>query len=640
MAGLPRATVPMHPTLPQRLRLASFLAFLVLAGLMPAAAQVTVAVGADPSAIAVNARTNRVYVANEGSDSVTVIDGNTNSTSTIAVGPRPQFIAVNAATNRIYVNNAGDSSISVIDGTTRAVTHLPLGSVGPLLVDEARNRVFVLRAGHTDEVTLIDGATNTWYSIAIFSYGPVAQALDGPRQRLYVANHETGDVRIVDLTSTSIYPPSTSVGVWSRPVDVAFDAEANRAFVVTQDARGPINIIEGGAGPAAYLAPPGRGVGGRAVAVDPRSHKAFAVFEHEVIVVDGATRAMAFVPAWTGVDVAVNPFNAKAYVPSAEGAMAIIDIATHAASHVSIPRGAKAVAVNPATGRVYVLGEGVTVLEAHGAPPPAPPPPAPTAAPNVQGLWWAAPAGVESGWGVNLAHQGEMVFATWFTYDADGTGLWLAMPEGRRTGGRSFAGDLYRTTGPAFNAVPFDPARVQRTWVGTASFEFTDGDNGRMRATLNGASVDKAITRQVFAAPAPACAAGGAPGAMPNYQDLWWAAPAGSESGWGMNVTHQGDILFVTWFTYGPDGKAIWLVGPNVAKTGNGTYAGALYRTTGPPFDASPWNPAQVAAAEMGSLRLSFSDASHGVMSYTLAGISQTKPITRQVFAEPATVCR
>jgi YVTN family beta-propeller protein len=626
--------------LPRFLRLAVAFAFIALATAFPAAAQVTIVAGAGPSAIAVNARTNRIYVANEGSGTVTEIDGNSHATTTIPVGSRPQYIAVNEATNRVYVNNAGDSSLSVIDGATRAVTSLPLGSVGPLVVDEARNRVYVLRAGHTDEVTIVDGAANTWYSIAIFSYGPIAQALDAPRQRLYVANHETGDVRIVDLTSTSLYPPSTSIGVWSRPVDVAFDADANRAFVVTQDPRGPINIIEGGVGPAAYLAPAGRGVGGRAVAVDPRTHKAFAVFEHEVIVVDGASRAMAFVPTWTGFDVVVNPFNAKAYVPGGEGAMAIIDIATHAVSHVTIPRGAKAIAVNRATGRVYILGQAVTMLEAHGASPPAPLPPAPTAAPNVQGLWWAAPAGVESGWGVNLAHQGEIVFATWFTYDTDGSGLWLVMPEGRRTASRSFSGDLYRTTGPVFNSAPFDPARVNRTWVGTASFDFTDGDTGRMRATVNGAAVDKAITRQIFAAPVPTCTAGGAPGAVPNYQDLWWASPAGSESGWGMNVAHQGDILFVTWFTYGPDGKGIWLVGSRVEKTGNGTYAGPLYRTTGPPFNASSWNRAHVGMTEVGTMRLVFPDAATGVLSYTLAGVSQSKPVTRQVFASPATVCR
>ena len=41
---------------------------------------------------------------------------------------------------------------------------------------------------------------------------------------------------------------------------------------------------------------------------------------------------------------------------------------------------------------------------------------------NYQGLMWKAPAGSEAGWGLNLAHQGDSMFATWFTYDADGRG--------------------------------------------------------------------------------------------------------------------------------------------------------------------------------------------------------------------------
>ena len=43
---------------------------------------------------------------------------------------------------------------------------------------------------------------------------------------------------------------------------------------------------------------------------------------------------------------------------------------------------------------------------------------------NYQGLWWNAPAWSESGWGINFAHQGSDIFATWFTYGADGSPLW------------------------------------------------------------------------------------------------------------------------------------------------------------------------------------------------------------------------
>ena len=74
-----------------------------------------------------------------------------------------------------------------------------------------------------------------------------------------------------------------------------------------------------------------------------------------------------------------------------------------------------------------------------------------------------------------------------------------------------------------------------------------------------------------------------------NYQGLWWRSPAGSESGWGLNVTHQGEILFATWFTYDTDGSGLWLVLPSGTRTAEGTYSGELYRTTGPVFSLSPW---------------------------------------------------
>lgn len=604
-----------------------------------AAAQTAIPVGNDPRAIVVDASANRIYVANEFSDSVTVIDGASHATTTVAVGRRPQHIAVNTRTHKVYVNNGTDASISVIDAASLAVTTLPVGSTGPIVVNEATNKVYIARTGNTDEVTVLDGATNSWYTAAIFSYGPVAQALIPATQRLYVANYATGDVRVVDTTSTSAYPPSVSVGVWSKPVAIAADPDRNRVYVITEDARGPIGIIDGASNTATFLAPAGRARGAQAVAVNPATHRAYAAFDGEVVAIDGATNAMSFLAAPGGVGIAIDASRNRIYVPGATGSMAIIDGASHAVTTAGIPQGARAVAVNPATGRVYVVGPGLTVYEAGSAPPPPPSPPTSTGV-NVQGLWWASPAGVESGWGINLAHQGEIVFATWFTYDTDGSGLWLVMSNGRRIGTNTYSGDLHRTTGPVFNTVPFDPARVAQARVGTLTLDFTDGNNGRMSATVNGASVSKPITRQVFASPMPACSAGGAAGAIPNYQDLWWNSPAGSESGWGINLTHQGDILFVTWFTYGPDGKGLWLVGSNVVKAGNATYSGTLFRTTGPPFNASPWNAAQVAKTPVGTVTLTFGDANTAQMSYTVSGISQTKSITRQSFASPATTCR
>src|ERR1700733_11154965 len=69
----------------------------------------TLAVGGGPQAVAVNPVTNKIYVANYLSSSVTVIDGETNATTTVGVGTNPNAVAVNPVTNKIYVPNTGSS---------------------------------------------------------------------------------------------------------------------------------------------------------------------------------------------------------------------------------------------------------------------------------------------------------------------------------------------------------------------------------------------------------------------------------------------------------------------------------------------------------------------------------------------------
>jgi hypothetical protein len=107
---------------------------------------------------------------------------------------------------------------------------------------------------------------------------------------------------------------------------------------------------------------------------------------------------------------------------------------------------------------------------------------------------------------VNVTHQDNILFATLFTYDATGRDLWLVMSAGRRQADGSYLGDLLRTTGPAFNANPFTPINEGNlTTVGTMRLRFTDGDNGTLSYTYNGAQVTKAIVRQVFSTPVPQC---------------------------------------------------------------------------------------------------------------------------------------
>jgi hypothetical protein len=259
---------------------------------------------------------------------------------------------------------------------------------------------------------------------------------------------------------------------------------------------------------------------------------------------------------------------------------------------------------------------------------------------NYQGLWWAAPPGSESGWGINVAHQGDVIFATWFTYDATGNAWWLSMTANKTSEG-VYGGTLIQTGGPAFSAVPFNPSQVTRTVVGSGTLTFSSTSSGTFAYTVNGITQTKAITLQQFGA-LPTCVWSAQPefAAATNYQDLWWAAPAGVEAGWGVNLTHQGGTMFATWFTYDTNHNPLWY-SATATQTAANVFSGTLIQTSGPAFSAVPFDPTQVQRATVGTATFTFTDGNTGIFNYTVSGVNQTKAITRELFQPPAgTICQ
>jgi len=83
----------------------------------------TISVGRLPHSVGVDPSTDTVYVGNETDDTVSVIDGATDTvTSTIPVGNDPYGVGVDPSTRTIYVTNFQGNTVSVIDGATDAVT--------------------------------------------------------------------------------------------------------------------------------------------------------------------------------------------------------------------------------------------------------------------------------------------------------------------------------------------------------------------------------------------------------------------------------------------------------------------------------------------------------------------------------------
>ena len=197
-----------------------------------------ITVRAGPDGVAVNPNTNRIYVANYQANSVSVIDGTSNSVIaniTAGIGVGPDGVAVNPSTNRIYVANNGNgagNSVSVIDGTSNTVLP-PAITVGTgpagIGVNPTTNLVYVANSVDST-VSLISGVNNTVLTTitAASLFLPVGVGVNPTTNRIYVASQLSSSVTVIDGTSNAVL---TAITAGTNSVGVGVNPTTNRIYV-------------------------------------------------------------------------------------------------------------------------------------------------------------------------------------------------------------------------------------------------------------------------------------------------------------------------------------------------------------------------------------------------------------------------
>jgi YVTN family beta-propeller protein len=208
----------------------------------------TVMVQNGPMGVGVNPVTDKVYVANNGSNSVSVISAATNTvvqTINLGAGNGPKGVAVNKLTNRIYVSNSTSGTVSVIDGSSDSLL-TTIASVGSSLEDIAvnplTNKIYVAQFLAAGVVTVINGATNTILTtvpVGSFSNGV---AVNQNTNRVYVSNLAAGTLSVVNgATDTVISSPAAG----TNPNALAVDLALNKIYVSDVSAANAVRVIDG-----------------------------------------------------------------------------------------------------------------------------------------------------------------------------------------------------------------------------------------------------------------------------------------------------------------------------------------------------------------------------------------------------------
>ena len=199
--------------------------------------------GSYPVGVVVNPLTNKIYVANQYSNTVSVYDANTDKLiKTIPTGIFPYGIDTNLFNNRIYVTNRGSDDLTVIDGATDSVIdNITVGkSPVQVSVDQASSWVYVTNID-SNSVSVIDGITNVVIRTINGINTPYGIGVNPVSNKIYVSNIANSTLTVIDEDN---YNFIKNIQVQKAPVGIDINEEKNLIYVANYGSDS-VSIING-----------------------------------------------------------------------------------------------------------------------------------------------------------------------------------------------------------------------------------------------------------------------------------------------------------------------------------------------------------------------------------------------------------
>jgi YVTN family beta-propeller protein len=216
-----------------------------------------IVVGSNPVALAETPNGQKLYVVNQGDNTVTIIqtaDGSVLNPA-LPVGTAPVWAVASTDGQFVFVANSGSNDVTVI-GTTNDATPLETIALGAspsfLAYDPGLKRVYAANtASNTVSIMRADQPLPTLPSLLTpgpgIPVGPAPCNGSSPAQvaalpdgsRAYVANSATNNVCVISSLSNTI---TKSISVGTAPISVGASADGTRVYVANSGSHN-ISII-------------------------------------------------------------------------------------------------------------------------------------------------------------------------------------------------------------------------------------------------------------------------------------------------------------------------------------------------------------------------------------------------------------